>query len=103
MPAKVHRLPDVIDSGLLVAIPTNIGDKTESRVRFRRQRMITTHRPGSAALAMAHIPTPCSVGDLLASAGLGEDDIQWRLVVHQKERVALSGGSRMVDRCALLS
>lgn len=73
MPAKVHRLPDLIDSGLLVAIPKSIGDKTESRMRFRRQRI--THRPGSAALAMAHVPTPCSVGDLLASAELGEDDI----------------------------
>lgn len=34
-----------------------------------------THRSESAALAMAHIPTPGSVEDLLASAGLGEDDI----------------------------
>lgn len=64
----------MIDSGLLVAIPKSTGDKTESCVRVRSQRMIT-HRPGSAALAMAHIPTPCSVGDLLASAELGEDDI----------------------------
>lgn len=34
-----------------------------------------THRPESVALAMAQIPTPGSVEDLLASAGLGEDDV----------------------------
>lgn len=36
---------------------------------------MTAYRPGSAALATAPILTSCSVGDLLASAGLGEDDI----------------------------
>lgn len=32
-------------------------------------------RPESAAPATAHIPTQCSGDDLLASAGLEEDDI----------------------------
>lgn len=41
---------------------------------FRRRSRIR-QRPESAALAMAHIPTQCSGDDLLASAGLEEDDI----------------------------
>lgn len=62
------------DSGLPVEIPKNRDENLDSCMCVRRRNMMT-HRPESVALAMAQIPTPGSVEDLLASAGLGEDDV----------------------------